>query len=259
MSHLAKWKTWLPLVLLAVWMVSASTTAQAQTTATGPRWVLLYEIDVAAAVDKSLEADDIVEQTVETVRRRAGSLAVLSGSTIEREGKSRMLVSVAGFRDPDVLKRLIGSQAKLTFQFVDASVPDPAKEAPTDLPAGSIALPTQDGGWEIVEERVILSGANLLKASATRDPATAQPVVIFELDPVGSEELARATAENIGRRLAIVLDGKVMSAPMIPEPIQGGKGWISGQFTDEQAQELALLLQAGALPAPLILLEERAE
>jgi preprotein translocase subunit SecD len=123
------------------------------------------------------------------------------------------------------------------------------------LPAGTEVLPGERGGGEVVQKRVMVSGENLVDAQATFQ--NNQPVVSFRFDSVGARRFGDATRENVGRRFAIVLDNKVISAPVIREPILGGSGIISGSFTVESAQDLALLLRAGALPAPLNILEQR--
>jgi preprotein translocase subunit SecD len=118
-------------------------------------------------------------------------------------------------------------------------------------------LESLDGGYEIIETRVILGGESLVDARASRHPTTGEPIVEFEFDSGGARRFARATTENVGRRFAIVLDNKVISAPSIDEPIPGGRGYIRGRFTTDSAHDLAVLLRAGALPAPLESLEER--
>ena len=194
-----------------------------------------------------------VDQSVEIVRRRIDEFGTKE-PTIQRQGNDRVLVQVPGDRDPDRLKRALGTVAKLTFRFVEENVS--AQDAAAGrLPPGTELLPGEGGRSEIVQKRVMVSGENLVDAQATFQ--NNQPVVSFRFDSVGARRFGDATRDNVGRRFAIVLDNKVISAPVIREPILGGSGIISGSFTVESAQDLALLLRAGALPAPLNILEER--
>ncbi len=196
-----------------------------------------------------------VDQSVEIVRRRIDEFGTKE-PTIQRQGADRVLVQVPGDKDPDRLKKALGTVAKLTFRFVEENA-SPEDAQAGRLPPGSEALPSEDGVGriEVVQKRVMVSGENLVDAQATFQDA--QPVVSFRFDSVGARRFGDATRENVGRRFAIVLDNKVISAPVIREPILGGSGIISGSFTVESAQDLALLLRAGALPAPLNILEER--
>ncbi len=167
-----------------------------------------------------------------------------------------------GINDPERVKALIGKTAKMTFQLVDPSVS--ADEARLGrLPPGDDILPSADDPrrpgaptqYEVVRKRVMVSGDSLTDAQATFQEN--QPVVSFKFDSTGARRFGEATRENVGKRFAIVLDNKVISAPVIREPILGGQGIISGSFTVQSANDLALLLRAGALPAPLTILEER--
>jgi preprotein translocase subunit SecD len=194
-----------------------------------------------------------VDQSVEIVRRRIDEFGTKE-PTIQRQGADRILVQVPGDRDPDRLKRALGTVAKLTFRFVEDDVSLADAQAGR-LPPGTELLPGEGGRQEIVQRRVMISGENLVDAQATFQDN--QPVVSFRFDSVGARRFGEATRDNVGRRFAIVLDNKVISAPVIREPILGGSGIISGSFTVESAQDLALLLRAGALPAPLNILEER--
>jgi preprotein translocase subunit SecD len=194
-----------------------------------------------------------VDQSVEIVRRRIDEFGTKE-PTIQRQGADRILVQVPGDRDPDRLKRALGTVAKLTFRFVEDDVSLADAQAGR-LPPGTEMLPGEGGRQEIVQKRVMVSGENLVDAQATFQ--NNQPVVSFRFESVGARRFGDATRDNVGRRFAIVLDNKVISAPVIREPILGGSGIISGSFTVESAQDLALLLRAGALPAPLNILEER--
>ena len=200
-----------------------------------------------------------VEQSIEIIRRRIDETGTREPS-IQRQGVDRILVQLPGVEDPDRIKRLLGRTAKMNFRLVDETT------APVDarrgrLPPGSQILPTDEidsaGNPEelVVRKRVIVSGERLIDAQPTFQDA--QPVVSFRFDTVGGKRFGDATTKGVGKRLAIVLDGRVISAPVIREPILGGNGIISGSFTVPEANDLALLLRAGALPAPLTILEER--
>ena len=159
------------------------------------------------------------------------------------------LVELPGLDDPMRVKSLLGKTANLTFRFV----------VQNDEPSfGSEKLFFEDGSEEaIVSKRIILSGENLIDANPTMDNQTNQTVVSFKLDRVGAKRFGKATTSGIGKRLAIVLDDKIISAPVIQDAIVGGAGEISGGFTFQSATDLALLLRSGALPAPLNIIEER--
>jgi protein-export membrane protein SecD len=198
----------------------------------------------------------VVDQSIEIIRQRIDPEGVKE-PTIIRQGDDRIIVQVPGIEDPERLEALIGRTAKLTFQFVSNGFPNGVATPPATTPPGTEALPSDDGGYEVIETRVIVGGDRLIDASAGRHPITNEPVVNFEFDSAGARAFGRATAENTGRRFAIVLDKRVISAPVIDEPIPGGRGYIRGRFTVESAAELALLLRAGALPAPLNTVEKR--
>ncbi len=198
-----------------------------------------------------------VEQSIEIVRRRIDETGTRE-PTIQRQGEDRILIQLPGVKDPERIKRLLGKTAKLTFHLVDTSVsPDSGR-----IPPGSRVLPSDELGPDgkpikyVVRKRVRVSGDTLVSAQATFDTNN-QPVVSFRFNSLGARKFADTTKQNVGKLLAIVLDGKVISAPRIREPILGGVGQISGSFTVQQTQDLALLLRAGALPAPLKILEER--
>ncbi len=199
----------------------------------------------------------ILEQVMEIIRIRIDELGVTE-PTIQQQGDNRILVQVPGV-DPQRLKEIIGKTAKMTFQFVDSTV-DPALVETGQLPPNTVLLPNadqRDGAppFNVVEKRVIVSGESLVDAQAGFTDN--QPVVNFRFDAIGARKFGDATKENVGRLFAIILDGEVISAPVIREPIQGGQGQISGNFTTESANNLALLLRAGALPADVTYLEER--
>jgi preprotein translocase subunit SecD len=199
-----------------------------------------------------------VEQSIEIIRRRIDETGTKE-PTIQRQGQDRILVQLPGVDNPEHVKQLLGRTAKLTFQLVDTSV-NPEEARRGRLPPGDEILPAQDdraGGASqyVVRKRVMVSGDMLVDAQATFHDN--EPVVSFKFDAVGARRFADATRENVGKPFAIVLDNKVISAPVIREPILGGSGVISGSFTVQSASDLALLLRAGALPAPINILEER--
>lgn len=197
-----------------------------------------------------------VEQSIEIIRRRIDELGTTE-PVIQRQGEDRILVQVPGLDDPQRLKALLGRTAKLNFHLVDTSMPV-SEALRTRPPAGSMLLPMADGsGMVLVRRRVMVSGESLIDAQPSFDPRTNEPVVSFRFDATGAKRFADVTQANVGRPFAIVLDNQVISAPVIREPILGGSGQISGGFTVAEANDLAILLRAGALPAPLEVLEER--
>lgn len=201
-----------------------------------------------------------VQQSIEIVRRRIDETGVRE-PTIQRQGADRIIVQLPGVDDPQRIKAIIGKTAKMTFHLLDGSVTQQAAQAGR-APPGVVLLPSQEevgaDGEPIkypVRKRVMVSGENLVDAQPTVQDGL--PVVSFRFDAVGARRFGDTTRRNVGRPFAIVLDGEVISAPVIREPILGGAGVISGSFTTETAGDLALLLRAGALPAPLTFLEER--
>src|SRR5690606_37431785 len=195
--------------------------------------------------------DSALEQSLEIVRQRIDQVGVAE-PTIQRAGSDRLLVQLPGLQDPAQLRELLGSTAKMTFHMV---VDVPAGQQP---PPGVTFLPDAETGMSYaIEDRVALDGERLTDARASFDPITNRPIVTFKFDSVGSRQFADITRENVGRPFAIVLDGKVLSAPVIEQPIVGGSGRISGSFTTEETAVLSALLRAGALPAPLTVIEER--
>jgi preprotein translocase subunit SecD len=199
----------------------------------------------------------VVEQSIEVIRRRVDELGTVEPS-IQRQGSDRILVEAPGERDPTRLKDIIGRTAQLTFHLVDVTA-DPVDAAAGRSPAGTIVIPSVDEPTipYVVEEVPLLSGEDLTDAQAAFEQQTNEPVVSFRLSTNGARRFAIVTSENVGRPFAIVLDNEVISAPVIREPITGGSGQISGSFTVQTANDLAVLLRAGALPARLAVIEER--
>jgi len=202
------------------------------------------------------QAIAIMNQTIEVLRRRIDELGTREPS-IQRHGDDRILLQVPGIEDPEELKAIIGTTAVLTFRFVEEG----GLPTADSIPAGSEILPAAEGEDDgfassyVVNKRIFLRGDNLVDAQGTFQDG--QPVVSFTFDTAGAKRFADITRDNVGRIFAIVLDDEVISAPVIREPILGGSGIISGSFTVQSAQNLALLLRAGALPAPISFLEER--
>ncbi len=198
-----------------------------------------------------------VNQSIEIVRRRIDELGTRE-PTIQKQGTSRILIQLPGLDNPDRIKLLLGQTAKLTFKLVDQKA-SYNSENPTKIPIGSEALPSDsDSNFiYIVKKKVMVGGENLIDAQPGFDPQTNEPVVNFRFDRIGAKKFGKVTKANIGKPFAIILDNKVVSAPVIRDAILGGSGQISGGFSAEEAADLAVLLRAGALPAPLIILEER--
>ena len=214
------------------------------------------EFTEQALIDRRQRA---IEQSIEVVRRRVDETGV-SEPVIQQQGDERIIVQMPGIRDPERIKRLLGTTAKLTFHLVneDAQGEFIAAGARGSAPPGSRVLYEDDGGQRtpyIVFNEVVVSGERLVDAQPQFQDG--QPIVSFRFDAQGGQIFGRVTSENINRRLAIVLDDKVVSAPNIQSAILGGSGIITGRFTVQETSDLALVLRAGALPAPLTILEER--
>jgi preprotein translocase subunit SecD len=177
--------------------------------------------------------------------------------TVINQGQRRILVQVPGVDDPEALKRLIGQTARLEFKLVDLTA-DPTLVAQGRAPAGSQVLPMADGTGAIaVQRRVMVSGDQLVDARQAFDQQSGAPVVTITFNSAGARRFGRVTQENTGKPFAIILDDKVLSAPNINEPILGGTAQISGNFTVETANELAVALASGKLPVKLNVIEER--
>lgn len=210
---------------------------------------LSLTLDPQAVTDLASKA---VEQSISIVRRRIDETGV-NEPVVARQGQNRVIVELPGVSDPDRIKRLLGSTAKMTFRLVapegTPAGPDVELLPMTDRAEGAAKLP--------VRRHIEVDGMNLTRASAGMDQRAGGWVVSFALDSVGTRRFADVSTKHVGQPFAIVLDNKVISAPVIREPIVGGQGQISGNFTVEEANDLAVLLRAGALPAPLTIVEER--
>ncbi len=201
----------------------------------------------------ALRTAQAVDQAITIIQRRIDGSGVLN-PTIARQGQNQIVVQLPGISDPERVKTLIGTTAHMTFQMVD----DTAVPGPT-APLGDVQLPMADDPQQQLDvlADVAVDGADLENAQASTDPQTGEWVVNFTFNALGAREFADVTTANVGRRFAIVLDGKIIEAPVIREAITGGAGQISGGFTPQSATDLALLLRAGALPAPLTIVEEQ--
>src|SRR3954469_18218763 len=199
-----------------------------------------------------------IEQSIQIVERRVNELGTVE-PLIQRQGVDRILVQVPGLSDPERLIKLSGQTAKLTFRMVDMSIsPDQAQQGRVPPESDLLYGPQKDGKPPyVIEKRIVVSGEDLTDAQPGFDQRTSEPIVSFKFNINGARRFAQATQENVGRPFAIVLDNEVISAPVIREPILGGSGQISGSFTVQGANDLAILLRAGALPAPLTIIEER--
>ena len=191
--------------------------------------------------------NSILNQSLEIVRRRIDETGTKE-PTIIRRGNDRILIELPGLDDPNRIKKLLGKTANLSFRLVSE----------TEDTFGAELLTFENKEDQLnISKRVILSGDNLINAKPTIDNQNNQTVVSFTFDRVGAKKFGRATTDNVGKRIAIILDNKIISAPVIQEPILGGNGQISGEFTFQSATDLALLLRSGSLPAPLTIIEER--
>lgn len=200
--------------------------------------------------------DDALARSIEIVRRRIDALGTKEPS-IQSQGGKYILVQLPGVDNPEHIKELIGQTAKMTFHLVNESV-TAEQIASGRAPSGTQFLPYMDAPGQVVPvyTRIEVSGESLKDSQADFDQNN-MPVVTTAFDASGARRFAKLTTEHVGERFAIVLDGKVLSAPTIREPIPGGRGQISGGFTLQGAKDLAVLLRSGALPAPLQVIEER--
>ncbi|MBR2657334.1 MAG: protein translocase subunit SecD [Loktanella sp.] len=233
--------------LFAAMQESAAATAQPGTpvdfTVTHKDGILRLAL-TAAGLDRA--ATSAADSSLEVIRQRIDQVGV-SEPMISRVGDDRILVQMPGVKNPAQLRALLGSTAKMSFQMV-AAQPGP----------GVAMLDLRDGSGQVpVENRIALSGDRLDQAAMAFDPDTGRPMVTFAFDRQGAVTFAEITAANIGQRFAVVLDGQVLTAPVIQSVIPGGQGQITGNFTPEEAQTLAVLLTSGALPASLEVIEER--
>jgi protein-export membrane protein SecD len=199
-----------------------------------------------------------IQASIETIRRRVDAFGTTEPS-IQREGRNRILVQVPGVSDVQRLKSLIGETGKLEFKLVNSTVNAAEIAASKKVPPGNELVYSSDEPAVpyVLKERVLVSGEGLVDSQPGFDSRTGEPVVNFRFDAAGAKRFGRATQQNVGLPFAIILDDKVISAPVIREPILGGTGQISGGFTVQEANDLSVLLRSGALPAKLTVIEER--
>jgi protein-export membrane protein SecD len=235
-------------------------------TGTGESELAVTDIDgvfTAKYTDQAIQQirQQVIDQSIEVVRRRVDGGGVKEAS-IQRQGSNRILVQVPGLDDPKQLLDLLGKTAKMTFHLVDDSV------TAEDIQAGRIPpgtkllyerarVPGEQRQPVVVQEQVILSGDSLQRATGGFDQQTSQPIVSFVFDMQGARRFGQVTTDNIGRRFAVVLDDEVITAPVIRSAIIGGQGQIEGGFTTKTANDLAVMLNAGALPAAITVEEQR--
>ena len=186
-----------------------------------------------------------LKQSIEIVRRRIDDVGTKEPTILQR-GEKRILIELPGLKDPERIKTLLGKTAQLNFRLVSEN-----------SEFGTSKLISENGEELNVSKRIIMSGENLIDAQPNINNQNNEPTVSFTLDRLGAQKFGRATTDNVGKRLAIVLDGEIVSAPSINEAITSGNGMISGNFSFQEATDLALLLRSGALPTPLIVVEER--
>jgi preprotein translocase subunit SecD len=237
-------------------MQGASTVREWELKVVDGQRMVLTQTD--AGVDQAI--DDAMDSATEVVRRRIDELGTRE-PTIIRQGATRIVVQVPGLQDPEALKKLLGQTAQLEFKLVDLDA------LPTNVqagiaPPGSQIVPfapgTPGAGSTMAVKRLGgIRGDNLTDAKAGIDPQNGQNVVNIAFDAQGGAKFAKLTTENVGKPFAIILDGQVLSAPNINEPIIGGRAQIAGSFTAESANQLAIALRSGALPVPLAVVEER--
>ena len=195
----------------------------------------------------------VIDQSIGIVRRRIDEMGTKEPS-IQQEGTNRISVQLPGLQNPEQVKVLLGKTAKLSFNLVDSRT-SPAEARRGKLSSSSRLMNGVGGETHVIISKPVVGGESLVEANASFQDG--EPVVSFRFNTMGGKRFGEATKNNVGERLAIILDGEVISAPNINSPILGGSGIISGNFTIESANELAMLLRSGALPAPLEILEER--
>ena len=215
-----------------------------------------FELDVEVLEDNFIRVlfskyglltinNSALKQSIEIVRRRIDDVGTKEPTILQR-GEKRILVELPGLKDPERIKNLLGKTAQLNFRLV------------ADNEEFGVEKLISENDEELnVSKRIIMSGENLIDAQPNFNNQSNKPTVSFTLDRLGAQKFGRTTTDNVGKRLAIILDGKIVSAPSINEPITSGSGVISGNFSFQEATDLALLLRSGSLPTPLSVVEER--
>jgi preprotein translocase subunit SecD len=198
-----------------------------------------------------------VEQSIQIVEKRVNELGTVE-PVIQRQGADRILIQAPGEQNPQRLIDIIGKTAKMDFRMVDSSVPADQAQQGRVPPDSEVLLGAEPPNAPyVIKKQVLVPGSDLIDAQPGFDQRTNEPIVSFRFNTSGARKFSEATLANVGQPFAIVLDNKVISAPVIREPITGGSGQISGSFTVQAANDLAILLRAGALPAPLTIIEQR--
>ena len=229
---------------------AAANATPANTIDLRPDGTIQLKPDPAALVARQQSA---LQQSIEIVRRRIDAIGVAE-PTVQALGTDRILVQLPGVQDSAEIRKLLGSTAKLTFHRVESVQPRGSGTPGVN----SIRVPAADEPVDyVLQRRPLLQGERLVQAASGLDSIEGGPIVSFRFDDLGKRQFAQITRDNVGRQMAIVLDGEVISAPVIREPILGGSGQITGNFTVAETSSLAALLRAGALPVPLHIIEER--
>jgi protein-export membrane protein SecD len=197
---------------------------------------------------------DALRQSIESVRRRVDATGTVE-PTIQQQGENRILVEVPGLADPKPLIDVLTQAGVLTFQLVDQGA-NPASYTMGEARNGRVLLESLEGPPLVLEEEAIISGQDLQTAAQIFDESN-RPAISFQLRPSGAQRFGKVTTDNVGRPFAIVLDNRIVSAPNIQSPITGGSGRITGSFTIQEAENLAIILRSGALPAKLKVVEQR--
>jgi protein-export membrane protein SecD len=212
------------------------------------------KIIISDLFKKSIQ-ESAIKQSLEIVRKRIDESGTKE-PLIQRSGKNRILLQLPGIKDPERIKELLGKTAKLTFHMVDDD--DSVSLKANRAAFGKLIVNDlyDENIRYLVEKKARVGGENLIDAKASFDPQQGN-AVSFRFDTTGAQKFGKATSENVGKRFAVILDGVVITAPVINSPITGGSGIITGSFSSQEAADLAVLLRAGALPAPLKIIEER--
>ncbi len=233
---------------------AGGTAPEIEITRDGDRFILRY---TQAGLEHRVKS--ALEQAIEVIRRRLDELN-MTEATIQQQGLDRIIVQAPGVKDPATLKQAVGQTARLTFQLLCDAQPTDGADA-NRPPPGCIALPDAENPnriyWVKTSRRATVEGADLVDAQPSFDGQTGEPVVTFRFNQKGALKFARLTQANVGKPFAIILDGKVISAPVIQTPILGGSGQITGRFTVEETRVMSAVLRSGALPAKLVVVEER--
>ncbi len=219
---------------------------KAEVTDAGPHITVKLGDEAVKDIDSA-----VINQSIEIVRRRIDESGTKE-PVIQRQGANRIVVQLPGVEDPEGVKALLGRTAKMTFHLLDMDALSSGQPSPG---ARKLPMRGEPGQFALIQKRAVLSGDMLTDSQPTFEQGA--PVVSFKFNAIGSKRFCDVTRDNVGKPFAIVLDDEVISAPVIRDSICGGQGIISGNFSVKEAHDLSLLLRAGALPAPLNVVEER--